>query len=156
MRDVDECRPYVLHMRAEHKHLNEALRRIQRMIDGADDTSHAERTGRVIEGLDGLREELARHFAGEESGGCLEEAVCRCPSLSPEATRLEAEHPALLSTLEQIIQRARETAPSGRLAVELAAQFGDFAGRLRAHEASENRVLRQAFGTSFGFDEDEI
>ena len=146
MSNVDECRAYVVHLRIEHRKLHGALQRIQRdwRGAGAELQIHGQRPS-VIQELRELRTHLAEHFAEEDAGGCLEEAVCRCPRLGPEADRIESEHPALLAELDDIIARSRSGTELGQPS-HVEQKFQDFAEKLHAHETAENHLLEDAFG----------
>lgn len=107
----------------------------------------------IIDQLSALRDELSRHFAEEEDGGCIEEAVCRCPSMSREAQQLELQHETLLDQLEQLIVRHRLTTMNVECIDSVKQEFEEFSQQLHAHEAAENSILQHAFGGSFGIDE---
>ena len=146
MSNGDKTLAYVVHLRVEHRKLHDDLQRITRnWFSGEKETQQTSQAPRVVEALQALRTDLAEHFAEEEDGGCLEEAVCRCPRLGPEANRIEREHPALLSELDDIIARLSRS----RKALETPgsqAKFESFARKLHVHEAAENRMLEAAFG----------
>jgi hypothetical protein len=55
-----------------------------------------------------LRQELQSHFAEEEMGGCLEEAVSRRPSLSEISKRIVSEHAILDGMLEHLVTQTRD------------------------------------------------
>lgn len=95
-----------------------------------------------------VREELEHHFAQEEAGGCLEEAVSRCPSLSAEVRRIEAEHPQLLDNVDRLIAQALDCDQSVEKQVDLGRGFDDLCRQLDAHEAAENVLLRKGFGAN--------
>ena len=155
-RDVENALPYVLHIRAEHRRLREALRRILTLFPQREEPSPeaALSPEQLVDKLSALRRDLAHHFAEEESGGCLDEATARCPSLLPETRAIEAEHETLMDELDGIIERARGCRPPGCTA-EMARRFRTFARSLYSHEAAENRVLGQAFGGEFDVDDVE-
>lgn len=146
MRKSDSTRAYVAHMRSEHRRMHELLREVDRswseMRERRQEFAIAELAGE----LKHLRENLARHFAEEDEGGCLEEAVARCPNLGHDADRLEAEHPLLLDQLDQLIDRLLEADSKELLRTEVHQQYADFVSRLRAHERSENHLLQCGFG----------
>jgi hypothetical protein len=92
-----------------------------------------------------LGDDLRRHFVEEEEGGCLEEAVSRCPSVAPQADALQGQHAALLNSLDQMIAGLSSNSP--RAAADgFSSQLKRFCQDLLAHEAAENQVMRQAFG----------
>ena len=115
--DVEECRAYVVHMIAEHRRLNEAVQTIEQRWRVADiEAATDETVDDLITSLQQLRDDLRHHFTEEENGGCIEEAVARCPSLSEGAARIEHEHASLLEQLEGIIQQLSQLSVDTRLA----------------------------------------
>lgn len=153
MRDYNECRPYIEHLMAEHRRLHRLLRQTRVSIvqsSGPDgDASFAD----VARVLQNLRGELAHHFAEEEAGGCLDEAVSRCPNLSAELRRIETEHPEMLAAVDRLIAQAQgcDCNVQDRIALSLA--FDNLCRQLDAHEVAENKVLKQGFGTNVNGDE---
>jgi hypothetical protein len=148
MRAYEECRCYVDHLIAEHRRLHRMLRVARNAIMPLGATTGNVPGADMVKLLGGVREELEHHFAQEEGGGCLEEAVSRCPSLSDEVRRIEAEHPRLLESIDRLIAQARDSDRSveGRIAV--AREFDELCAQLDAHEGAENALLRKAFGAN--------
>lgn len=143
----ESYRTYVMHMRQEHRRLDESLLRVEeqwaRLITLADSVATL---SQIVPILQALRAELAHHFEQEEAGGCLEEAVARSPHLSHEAARIEQEHGGLLKQVDHLLSEL-EQAAKRNLSLDLStAAFQQFAKELRAHEAAENRVLEESFG----------
>src|SRR3954452_25357188 len=95
--DWDRCQGYMRHMDGQHKRLNEELRRLHN-----ESQAGVPRPVRLRD-LEEMRRDLAAHFREEEDGGCLEEAVCRCPSLAHEVRMIESEHPDLVAQLDTMI-----------------------------------------------------
>jgi hypothetical protein len=103
-----------------------------------------------------LRDELAQHFAEEEAGGCIEEAVCRCPRLASEARHVERQHPVLLDELDGVIALARVLQP-GRVGRQtLLNEFDEFAANLKKHESAEDHILQVGFGTGIVCNDREL
>lgn len=150
MTDLDECRAYAAHLLAEHRRLQELVREIQTIFENRDETL-GEVKERLVKGFRSLRSELSRHFAEEDEGGCIEEAVSRIPSLSSAATELENQHPLLLDSLDCLIDHVAK-APVGGRAAELEKEFATLAQQLNTHEAAENRVLERGFGVNLDAD----
>ena len=149
MRDDDQIRSYIDHLVAEHRRLHSTLRQVRSSLVYAvcpDETASFTEVTRI---LVGLRDELARHFAQEEEGGYLDEAVSHCPKLSAEAKRIEAEHPELLAEVDRLISQTRQLEPTPVNQFALQREFEDLFHRIRAHEKSESELLRQGFGTNF-------
>jgi hypothetical protein len=147
MQDLQDCLSYVQHLRLEHRRLNESLRRISALLAKSVGPNSSIAPTKLVETLTELRADLAHHFVQEETGGCIEEAVCRCPSLSSDAKGIEAQHPVLLKELDAIIQRAHSAA-----SLETRGEFEHLADSLREHESAENRILRLGFGVGDGMD----
>jgi hypothetical protein len=153
MRDLAECQGLVAHVRADHGRIRRSVQSILRTLRQVDPhASRAEITIVMIEPLTALLAQLRRHFAEEEDGGSLDDAVCHCPSLAREVRQSNAEHPKLLAYLETLIARLRDPALAFGGMARDQQLLEDFAQRLRQHEAAENRLLSQAFGGSFGDD----
>jgi hypothetical protein len=103
------------------------------------------------DGLATYRQELERHIREENEGGCLEEAVCRCPSLGPRVSLLQHEHADLLASIDELLGRLGRS-PQGT-ASEIAAEFSRLSSVLRTHEVAENQILAQAFGIDWTADD---
>jgi iron-sulfur cluster repair protein YtfE (RIC family) len=153
MRDYNECQPYVDHLLAEHRRLHALLRQARSAIIQSGGPDRDASLADVAATLRHLREELKHHFAEEEVGGCLDEAVSRCPRLSAEARRIESEHPELLHEIDRLIAQALDGDQSVANRIALEKSFSDLCQQLHAHEAAENALLRQGFGTNVNGDE---
>jgi hemerythrin len=144
--EITETQAYARHLLREHRRLHQMLRRVEESWPAAESARQdAVLIGRLLTAVEELRGELAKHFAEEESGGVLEEAVAREPGLGPEESRLIQEHASLLSDLDEVIAGLRSAQSAGQLTGELEQQFQSFTKRLNGHEAAENRVLAEGF-----------
>lgn len=92
-----------------------------------------------------LRTRLAAHFAREDKGGWLEEAVVRAPHLAKRLTTLEQEHAPLMEQLNRLHQDAVKLQPTPEATTEFETEFEAFAARLLAHEEAENAILCTGF-----------
>ena len=144
MNNADDYLSYIRHAEREHRHLHQSVQSVRRVLRVEADTVPAE----LSEHLDALRAELVRHFAEEESGGCLEEAICRMPRLAAEAERIRSEHALLLRRLDEIVTRLRRSSPARAGLARCAADFTDFARQLSRHEAAETRLLEAGFNVN--------
>ena len=144
----DECRPFLVHLRDEHRELHNYVRDIQLQLRRSDSELEPNGMADLIERLSQLHTRLKRHFAEEEEGGCMEEAVSRQPSLSTQVRELEVQHPALLRQLEELIQRGRKERLPANARRVVDTDFRAFAKALLAHEAQENRVLQLGFNVN--------
>jgi len=148
MRNYDECRCYVDHLISEHRRLHRMLHQAHHAIVGAHGPDKDACTGDIVRVLRQMRDELAHHFTEEEGGGCLDEAVSHCPTLSAESRRIEAEHPELLAGVDRLIAQALDSDQSVQTRLELVMGFDELRRQLDAHEAAENSLLRKGFGAN--------
>jgi hypothetical protein len=155
MLDYEECRPYVAHLIAEHRRLHAMLHQARAAIVHSGGPDRDASVDDIVRVLRHIRSELAHHFAEEEAGGCMDEAVSCCPRLSAEVKRIEAEHPELLLEIDRLIAQALDTKPSVAHVVALERGFDHLCQQLCAHEAAENGILRQAFGINVNGEEAE-
>jgi hypothetical protein len=155
MRDYEECRPYVDHLLAEHRRLHAMLHQARASIVQSGSPDRDASAEDIVRILRHIRGELEHHFAEEEAGGCLDEAVSRCPRLSAEVKRIEAEHPELLLEIDRLVAQALDSEPSVAHVVALERGFDHLCRQLCAHEAAENGILRQAFGVNVNGEESE-
>ena len=154
MRTYEECRPYVDHLLAEHRRLHAMLRKARSAIVHSGGPDGDVTPADIVRTLRFIREELAEHFAQEEAGGCLEEAVSRCPHLAAGAERITDEHAELLQALDALIAAAPDCGQSLAKRLALEQDFEDLCRRLFAHEAAENRLLREGFGANLNGDDE--
>jgi hypothetical protein len=97
----------------------------------------------VVRVLQQIRDELAHHFTEEEASGSLDEVKARCPWLSGQVERVQAEHPDLLRGIDRLIAQTLdgEQTVEDRLSFERA--FDELCENLYAHEVAEDDLLRQ-------------
>jgi len=148
MRDYNECRCYVEHLVADHRRLHRTLRLAQAAIVANGCPDRDANCTDIVRVLQQVREKLEHHFTQEESGGCLDEAVSRCPALSAEAKRIELEHPQLLQDVDRLIAQALDCDQSLENRLSLERGFDNLCGQLDAHEAAEDALLRKGFGAN--------
>jgi hemerythrin len=146
MKNDDECRSYINHIVAQHRRLHTMLRQTRGAITDSVQPDETPSFGRIIRVLAKLRDELEHHFAQEEGGGCLDEAVSLCPSLSSEVKQIEAEHPQILAQLDNLRHEAQYLSPTPQNQIALQRAFDQLYRQLHQHEAAENRLLAQGFG----------
>ncbi len=137
---------YVDHMVSEHRRLDQLLRRTLATVPSWEELDAEDWLPRVRSGLVAIQTELAHHFRDEEQGGCLEEAVARCPQLSADVQKIEAQHDDLLARLSELIDRCQccgKVKPQQAHCLEQ--ELRQIVRELRIHEALENRIMQQGF-----------
>src|SRR6476469_7946591 len=97
MSDFNDLYSYVNYLLAEHRRLHQVLHLVRQTIGSGRESNQIDWKQNVVKALRDLRAELQCHFAEEEEGACLDEAVSFQPQLSPEMKQIEQEHPRLLA-----------------------------------------------------------
>jgi hypothetical protein len=139
--------PFYSKVLAEHRELNSLLVSVEDRLNralGADPNGNPMWI-ELTERLKSLRDYLEHHFAEEEEGGVLEEAMCRLPRLCPRAAALERQHGELRKQMARIVEQAERCGCSAERRQAVARDFSRFAYALRAHEAAENCIAEEAF-----------
>lgn len=146
MNDTSDCRAFLVHWKDAHRRLHEVVRglrtTLQELASSSPEGLDPSATGPLKLRLTEVRDELSRHFAEEEAGACIEEAISRLPGLSPEAREVERQHPELLARVDRLLQLVEH----GRLQ-EVGRAFAEFDQELRLHELRENRIIEHGFNT---------
>ena len=145
MRDYAECKPFLDYLAAEHRRLHQAVLQVEQ---GLKEKWRERDRVWVKERLTELRRQLQEHFVAEEAGGCLEEAVCRCPTLSPQVAILQHQHASMLEEIDTVIARVDAGTPGVEGVVSHS--FTQLIQRIEEHERAENHVLERAFGSDQG------
>jgi hypothetical protein len=137
---------FVEHLLAEHRRLDHMVCSTLSALPSWEEADSTSWPPRVIAGLSAIRAELAQHFAEEEAGGCLEEAVARCPALSTDVRRAQAEHQQLLEVLDELVHDCRNLEkPTRREVLALEQELRALVHKLRLHEGEETRIMQRAF-----------
>jgi hypothetical protein len=144
MNDPDECFAYAEHLNHEHGRLNRLLLEIgHEMAQLGRPDQPQELVAHLGVRIANLCTQLQAHYAEEEAGACLQEAVTRCPSLAMNARTILGEHPELVRMLEHI---AAQTSATATKPSEIQQAWQMFSKKFHAHEAAETRLLQMAFG----------
>jgi hypothetical protein len=146
MSNSDERFAYVDHMLAEHRRVERLVRRTLAVIPAWEEADQPQWLPLMVQGLTSIRVELAHHFQSEEQGGCLEEAVARCPPLATDVQCVQRQHNELLEHLDELIARCQTTAASAAKARAVDQELRHVVRELRLHEAHENRIMQRGFG----------
>jgi len=150
MASIDRSDPVILgHLLAEHRDLFNLIQTVRTAFAASGEPTSDRRTA-IMESLRSLRCHLHDHFAQEESGGFLEEAVTRIPRLSAAMRSIIGQHPALLEELDGIIA-SLESDPCGPGTWAAAGRaYGGFADHMTAHEQRENAVVQEGYCEDLG------
>lgn len=150
MASIDRSDPVILgHVLAEHQDLFNRLTMARRAF-AADAPLTAEEFATLQACLASLRDHLREHFAQEERGGFLEEAVARMPRLGTAVAALVAQHPTLLAELDKIIASLPSSTGSAVAWQQAGQAFAEFAAHMMGHERSENAVVQEGYNEDLG------
>jgi iron-sulfur cluster repair protein YtfE (RIC family) len=150
---VHEANPFYVQAVAEHRELHAAVERIHKLLtDRPDGDATPEHVAEATRDIRELRDKLAQHFAQEEEGGYLEEAVGRFPQVALQAETLQRQHGTLLKLANLMLADAETGDKAPAVWRKLQADYDPFAKRLHAHEAAENVLLQRAFNEDLGIE----
>ena len=107
----------------------------------------------VIPLLQELRDQLALHFALEESYGYFEDPADVAPQLAHKASQLRDEHRDLYVDLSDLVEQAERMfydEQRDTLLLWLGPRFVSFDVRLKDHETRENELIMDAYDSDIG------
>jgi hypothetical protein len=108
---------------------------------------------KIVEVLEGLRDQLAIHFSLEEAFGYFEDAITVAPRLSARADELRSEHGTLYMELCDVVEEAEgvlRADNSPRAVRRIALKFVAFHHQYQAHDAAENELILTALDDDIG------
>lgn len=154
MPSLDRPDPVIMgHLLAEHRELFQLISRAKQAFA---DTGRplAKRREFAHATVESLREHLSDHFAQEERGGFLEEAVTRVPRLGRRMEEILQQHPPLLAELDSLTAALADSQLDATDWREISQQFETFVGHLQAHERNENAVVQEGYNEDLGLADD--
>lgn len=140
------------HLSVEHRELHARLQHLRRLFvenEPSPTIPAPERLTEISRELGLLDEELREHFAREEAGGFLEEAVTRRPALNHEGERLIREHSELLDELAALRNTACKAVRDPAAWPTALAEFNALCRKLCEHERSENQLIQRGYNVDF-------
>jgi hypothetical protein len=144
MDSLNHCGALFEHLQSVHHKLNCELLEVRHQFEALlPDQTSGPAVDALIARLERLHRDLLDHYREEETGGCMEEAIARCPSLGPQGKALMAEHPLLAQALESLIAQIKQCRGSPQTWQQ---GYDEFVRQVRTHEAEENRIMTYALG----------
>ena len=154
MPSLDRPDPVIMgHVLAEHRELFQLISQAKLAFNDAG-RPLAKRREFALKTVEMLREHLSEHFAQEEQGGFLEEAVTRVPRLGQRMEEILRQHSPLLAELDSLTEALADSHLTVADWQEIAQQFETFVGHLQAHERSENAVVQEGYNEDLGLADD--
>lgn len=129
---------------AEHREMRQLVGTLRAAVNRTRPWS-PEAARQAAAAVDVMRTHLHHHFAQEEEGGYLEQALAMAPRFSDEAKTLLAQHPLMLKRVGEVAETAQAALEDAELWPQLRLQVKDLLYQLAAHEGAENRIVQQAF-----------
>lgn len=139
-------RAFITAFGAEHREMRRHIANLQHALH--DDQPWSLASAREVhEALIALKKHLHHHFAQEEAGGYMEEALLLAPHLTSEAGRLLRQHPAMTTGMNRVLDKSADALTDAGVWNELRQMVSELVHDLVAHEAAENRLVQRAFNT---------
>jgi hypothetical protein len=133
---------------AEHHELRRLVHLLHEAI-GDERPWSPEAAKAAVDVLAELATHLDHHFAQEENGGYLEEALTLAPRFTSQAAELLRQHPAILEKVGVLRKTANLSLRQSDAWMRLRSEVTDLIRDLIAHERAENQIVQQAFNTGF-------
>lgn len=126
----------------------EAIRRVAE----SGEHGRAERRAlrKLLRQLSSLERRLRDHFAAEEAGGHLADALQAAPRYHARAASLLAQHPDLTAEMHRVRVQARDCASSPEDWEEVHRSFVQLAELIAAHEEAESEIVRCSLQDDLG------
>ncbi len=144
-------RAWLRELDAQHQSLNgiflaliDRVNRVRKTDDRID--AHSDLL-RLIADADLL---LRAHFAFEEAGGNLSEALAVAPRLAQRAAGLRRDHRRFTTRFARLATFARGMREGDENWERLGVAIGDFNRELRLHDLDENRLVQEAYLDDLG------
>lgn len=140
---------YVERVRSEHRELQGLVHQVRRALAVAARAGWRDLTvSPLVETLKQLQGYMEHHFAQEEAGGYLDEALIQAPRFSHEAERLMRQHPQLLQQVRELLVEIPGCQQRPALWCGFEAHAHAALQQVLAHEAAENQILERAYNTT--------
>ena len=149
MSEHEDCRTYMDHIRLQHRRLHHLVESLRPLVCGGAGCGSAFADAKQT--LVDLADQFAKHVAEEAGGGCVEEAICRCPRLASQAREVTAQYPKIQAEIAQLADRFAGRTELGAASRVVEQELEQLARDLGKLESDERYILREAFGTDESF-----
>lgn len=145
MTEAQEDHEFMELMHHEHNLLEQLLVNIRAELD-REPASRKQ----IVPLLSELADLAEAHFAHEEEGGFMQEAIARAPRLAVRAEAIRREHEHLLEAVQKLHILASSGVESDGWWNTVRTDFTAFADRMFVHEAKEKAIVQEAFTDDLG------
>jgi hypothetical protein len=149
MFEHEDCRAYVDHVRLLFRHMHQMVEQLKAKLKEATGSVAACQDARHL--IADIADKFGAYVAEERGGGCIEEAICRCPRLAPNERQIRLQYSQIQESIERIsrtLAGCDVLGTSGRAATE---ETERLAAAINQLESDERYLLREAFGTDESF-----
>lgn len=139
---------YINLIKAEHRELCGLVNDVEKSLDLAEHGNWSKATtAALLEMAEHLTSHMEQHFAREEEGGYLEEALLFAPEFRDRADELLSQHKQMRDQLSGLLAATVKLGPGDPRWPAMAEKLRQFLDDVLAHEAAENQILQRAFNT---------
>ncbi|HVX63432.1 MAG TPA: hemerythrin domain-containing protein [Pirellulales bacterium] len=131
---------------AEHREMRRLVQ-VLRHAMGKEGGWSKESAQEALKAFEALKAHLKEHFAQEEEGGYLEQALAVAPRYSDEAKLLLKQHGLMTRQVAHAVETARRAVDEPGAWAALAAETRELLQKLVEHETAENRIVQKALNT---------
>ncbi|QDU30671.1 hypothetical protein ETAA8_58180 [Anatilimnocola aggregata] len=149
MSEHDDCRAYTDLIRLQHRELRRLIEQLLPLVRVAGECNSAFNDAKQLVG--DLADHFAKHVAQETGGGCVEEAVCRCPRLKLQVRDVYAQYPKIQAEIARIFAKFVSCGQLGSTSRMVEQELVQLAQSFDRLESDERYILREAFGSDESF-----
>lgn len=131
---------------AQHREMRRLVQKLRHVLNHERPWSR-ELAKKAVAAIEALVVHLNEHFAQEEEGGYLEQALAVAPRFSDEAKDLLAQHGMMLQQIGETLQTAKRSVEDPAAWTALRTETRELLRNLVAHETAENKIVQQALNT---------
>jgi hypothetical protein len=131
---------------AEHREMRRLVQVLRHAL-GKEGGWSRESAQEALEAFEALKTHLKEHFAQEEEGGYLEQALAVAPRYSDEAKELLKQHGLMTRQVAHAVQTAKHALDEPDAWTMLATEARELLQKLVEHETAENRIVQKALNT---------
>jgi hypothetical protein len=149
MFEHEDCRTYIDHVRLLFRHIDQMVQRLKEKVNDATGSVAACEDARHL--IADIADKFGAYVAEERGGGCIDEAVCRCPRLAPQEREINLQYPHVQRMIERITRMLAGCDVLGTSGREIYQEIEQLAAALSKLESDERYLLREAFGADESF-----
>jgi hypothetical protein len=131
---------------AEHREMRQLVQALRHVL-GQERPWSRELAHEAAGAIEALCTHLKEHFAQEEEGGYLEQALAVAPRFSDEAKSLLQQHGLMLKKVGQVLETAKRAEETPAAWMPLRMETKDLLQQLVMHEGAENKIVQQALNS---------